>query len=96
MGWCYNCDDMEWNCMCGGDDYWDRPSYGSKNRGVPRGVHIMNGPEAKVMRRLKSDTGLTEEEIREVKKYRVELSTAQKEGEKAKRSKLQKLKEWIV
>jgi len=37
----------------------------------------MNSNEAKVMRRLQSETGLTETEIRTHKKYRVMLSEAQ-------------------
>ena len=79
--------------MCEYSEYCD---YGSKNKYVPEGVHIMNNAESKVMRKLKSKTGLSEEEIREIKKYRIILSTAQKEGEKAKRSDYQKLKDGIM
>ena len=42
-----------------------------------RGEHVMSKPEAKVMRRLQAETGLSEEEIRSVKKYRKMLSDAQ-------------------
>lgn len=48
---------------------------------LPNGVHLMNKNEAKVMRQLKKKTGLSEEEIREVKKYRKMLSDAQDAGE---------------
>jgi len=74
------------------DNYWDSRIEGSKNRNVPRGVHIMGKPEAKVCRKLMADTGLTEEELREHKKYRKLLSEAQKEGEKAKLNARQKKK----
>tara|TARA_R110000796_G_scaffold161858_2_gene278639 strand:- start:953 stop:1345 length:393 start_codon:yes stop_codon:yes gene_type:complete len=67
------------------------PEFGSKNYSAPRGVHIMNKDESKVMRKLKSQTGLSEEEIRKVKKYRVMLSEAQKSGEKQKRNGQEKL-----
>jgi len=87
----------------GDDDYFaacmrdELPGdYGSKNRGVPRDIHVMNKDEAKVMRRLKNETGLSEEEIRKVKKYRVMLSEAQKEGQKAKRTKIQKVRDKVM
>jgi hypothetical protein len=48
------------------------------------GVHIMNKNEAKMMRKLQSQTGLSQDEIRSIKKYRVMLSEAQDKGEKAK------------
>lgn len=44
---------------------------------APPNVHIMGKPEAKVMRKLKALTKMTEEEIRKVKKYRKMLSEAQ-------------------
>ena len=37
----------------------------------------MNKPEAQVMRRIQSETGKTEEEVRQIKKYRKMLSDAQ-------------------
>lgn len=43
--------------------------------------HIMNSLESKVLRCLMSETGLKEEEIREIKKYRVMLSEAAKSGQ---------------
>ena len=75
---------------------WDKSdlSYrGSKNKHAPDGVHIMNKDEAKVMRQLINKTGMTEEKIRQHKKYRVMLSQAQKEGQKAKRTPLQKARD---
>ena len=52
--------------------------YRSSENLVPTGSpHIMNKNEAKVMRRLQSETGLSEEEIRQIKAYRIELSEAQ-------------------
>lgn len=44
--------------------------------------HYPNKDEARLLRKIKSDTGLSEKEIREHKKYRVMLSEAQKSGEK--------------
>ncbi len=49
---------------------------------APKGVHIPNKNEAKLLRKLKAETGLTEEELRKIKKYRVMLSEAQDKGEK--------------
>lgn len=48
--------------------------------------HYPNADESKVLRRIMAETGLTEEEVRGEKKYRKELSVAQKLGQKAKRS----------
>ena len=58
---------------------WKRGRYGNDHIfGAPSSdTHIMMKAEAKVMRRLQAETGLSEEEIRKVKKYRVELSAAQ-------------------
>jgi Zn-dependent M16 (insulinase) family peptidase len=46
--------------------------------------HVMNKNEAKLMRRLQAQTGLSQEEIREIKKYKKMLSEAQDKGEKPK------------
>lgn len=51
--------------------------------------HYPNRNESKVLRKLMSQTGLTEKEIREHKKYRVELSKAQ--TAKGDKSELQRL-----
>jgi len=48
--------------------------------------HYPNKDEASALRKIMSDTGLTEEKVREIKKYRVILSDAQKQGQKPKRS----------
>jgi len=45
---------------------------------APEGVHIPNKNEATVLRRIMSETGMSEEQVRTHKKYRVELSEAQK------------------
>lgn len=76
MGWCYRCEDEDYHCNCSQRDF------GSKNRYATNGVHIMNKAEAKVCRKLMSDTGLSEKELREHKKYRKLLSDAQREGSK--------------
>lgn len=42
------------------------------------GPHVPNKNEARLLRRLMAETGLTEAQLREHKKYRIALSTAQK------------------
>lgn len=76
--WCYTCNDEKYTCNCIHEDYF----YGSKNLGVPKDIHVMNKDEAKLCRKLMSETGLSEEELREHKKYRIMLSEAQKLGSK--------------
>ena len=63
-------------------DYDDRPESYSRNYHAVG--HVMNKDEARVMRQLKAKTGLSEKEIRQEKKYRILLSTAQKQGRKKK------------
>ena len=60
-------------------DPYDIPTYGTKHLTdrYKRGEHVMNSHEATVMRRIQSETGKSEEEVREIKKYRIELSEAQ-------------------
>jgi len=53
-----------------------------KLKAIEKGVHLMNKNEAAKLRQIKSETGLSEEEIRKIKKYRKELSDAQDAGEK--------------
>lgn len=48
---------------------------------LPANVHQMNKNEAKMLRKLSSETGLSENELRQIKKYRKMLSEAQDEGE---------------
>lgn len=57
---------------------WDDPSWvGGELLPVPAGPHAPNSNEARVLRRLMSQTGLSEAELREHKCYRVALSEAQ-------------------
>jgi len=57
---------------------WDDPSgVGGDLLPVPAGPHAPNSNEARVLRRLMSQTGLAEAELREHKCYRVALSEAQ-------------------
>lgn len=46
-------------------------------KSLPKNVHQMNKNEATLMRKLMSETGMTEIEIRQIKKYRKMLSEAQ-------------------
>ena len=78
------------------DEYWFGQEFGCKNKNAPEGVHIMNKDESKLLRRLMSENGMTEEEVRSHKKYRKMLSNAQKEGQKCHRSKNQKVKDGIM
>ena len=55
--------------------------YVSDNKYIPKGVHIMNKDESKLCRKLMSQTGLSEKEIRTHKKYRKMLSGAQVKGQ---------------
>jgi hypothetical protein len=50
---------------------------------IPSGPHAPGGKEAKLVRRLMSETGLTEEQLREHKKYRVMLAEAHKSESKS-------------
>lgn len=52
--------------------------------------HYPNTNEAKALRRIMSRTGLSEEEVRLHPQYRKELSQAQKEGQKPKRTDAEK------
>lgn len=53
-----------------------------KQKAIENGVHLMNKNEAKKLRQLMAQTGLTKEEILKVKEYRIQLSEAQDAGEK--------------
>jgi len=76
-------------------DYRDDPRAKRKRHAKP-GEHIMNKDEGKLMRRLKNDTGLTEKEIRAIKKYRVMLSEAQTVGTKPKMTELEKARKEVM
>ena len=78
MNDCYQCIEFGFDPDCWCQD--DGPTqYGTKQhtRRYQRGEHVMNKNEATVMRRLQSETGLSEDEVRSHKKYRVMLSEAQ-------------------
>ena len=66
-------------------DNWDAPNYdhGSRNINVDPSIHIMNKNESKMLRKLKKSTGMSEEDIRSFKKYRIMLSEAQKSDQKS-------------
>lgn len=46
--------------------------------------HYPNQDESSLLRNIMADTGLSEEQVRDIKKYRVMLSEAQKQGQKPK------------
>ncbi len=48
--------------------------------------HIPNKDESKLLRKLKKETGMSEEEIRNIKEYRILLSDAQKQSQIRKHS----------
>jgi hypothetical protein len=58
--------------------------------------HYPNKDEAQALRKIMSSTGLTEEEVRTDKKYRKELSDAQKDGQKAKRTELERFYQKLI
>lgn len=63
-------------------DYWVGSVSGRRNKNTlgKNDPHIPNKNEAKLLRKLMSETGMSEDGIRAIKKYRVMLSEAQKEG----------------
>lgn len=71
------------------DDYYWGENFNKKRTSkrkqmAPPGVHVPNKNEAKILRKIMSETGLSEEEVRSHKKYRIELSKAQKKkGDKS-------------
>lgn len=89
---CYHC----WDCECGcGCSCHDPQDHLSTRKRMATG-HVMNKNEAKLCRKLMSETGKTEEELRKDKKYRKMLSEAQKEGQKPKRTRLQKARDKVM
>jgi dihydroxyacid dehydratase/phosphogluconate dehydratase len=52
--------------------------------------HYPNKDEAAELRKIMTETGLTEKEVRAEKKYRIQLSEAQKKGEKAKSTEIER------
>ena len=68
---------------------WDKIAYDSTK-------HYPNKHEAECLRRIMSKSGLTEEEVRTNKTYRVELSKAREEGVKAKRDQTTKWAQYTI
>lgn len=67
--------------VTGGTDNWvsvyDRYRYDArrlKKGTAAKGEHVPCQKESKTLRRLKKETGLSEKELREIPKYRKELS----------------------
>lgn len=60
------------------DRDWKQTNEAYKRKRSKPGKHVPNKLEAKVLRKLMSETGLTETELREIPKHRKELSEAQK------------------
>jgi hypothetical protein len=60
------------------EEYYS-PSWTYIKQRAPFEGHYANKNEAKALRRIMSQTGLTEAEVRSIKKYRIELSQAQKD-----------------
>ena len=58
--------------------------------------HYPNKNEAAELRKIMSSTGLSEEEVRQDKKYRKQLSDAQKAGQKAKRTEITKFYQDLI
>ena len=74
-------DDWEW--VNGTHTRANKPpwkAYKEKRAERQGGGHVMSKPEAKVMRRIQAETGMTEEQIRSYKKYRIMLSRTQEPG----------------
>ena len=67
-----------------------------RKRNALPGEHIMNKDEGKLMRRLKNETGLSEEEIRKIRKYRIMLSEAQTAGTIAQHTQLEKARKEVM
>lgn len=58
--------------------------------------HYPNKDEAQELRKIMASTGLSEEEIRQDPKYRKMLSEAQKAGQKAKRTEIEKFYQDLI
>lgn len=65
----------------------DREIWGKKSKRIKGNdtIHYPNQDESRALRRIMSETGLSEEEVRGIKKYRVMLSVAAKSGLKGKK-----------
>lgn len=60
------------------------------------GKHIPDKTEAKMLRKIMADTGLSEEEIRATSKYRWILSRSERRHQKPKRTQIQKTLDKIM
>jgi hypothetical protein len=58
--------------------------------------HYPNKDEMHLLRKIKAETGLSEEEIRADKKYRKMLSEAQKQGQKGKKTEHEKFYQNLI
>jgi hypothetical protein len=58
--------------------------------------HYPNKDEAQELRKIMASTGLSEEEVRQDKKYRKMLSDAQKAGQKAKRTEIERFYQKLI
>lgn len=85
------------NLSKGGNNVLGQPRDNSKRalRKFHSDGHVPNKNEAKLLRKLMSETGMSEAELRKDKKYRVMLSQAQKVPA-AKTSPLVKIKKTIM
>src|SRR3990172_6995932 len=70
------------------DDYWGNAVRKDGKRHLRKihagGAHVPNKNEARLLRKLMSQTGMSEKELREHKKYRKMLSEEQKKKGKGK------------
>lgn len=84
-----------------GDSYWvdNNPRFDTRKSAKiahDPTKHYPNKNEARLLRKIKSITGMTEEEICSHPKYRIMLSEAQKEGQKPKRTHQEKFYHWLI
>lgn len=68
------------------DESSSRSHLSKRKQMAPPGVHIPNSNEGKLLRKIMSETGLTEIEIRQRKIYRKQLADVRKAGETPKTS----------
>jgi len=85
----YEEDDVYWNNYKTFDKRSLRKAYSN-------GAHVPNKNEATLLRKIMSESGLTEEEVRANKKYRKMLSEAQDKGENSTISRVEKEKKRIL
>lgn len=58
--------------------------------------HYPNNDEASLLRKIIVDSGLTEDEVRSIKKYRIMLSEAQKQSQLPKRNSVKKFYQGLI